>query len=158
MFSSKRRFTCTKMLKVSNLNNRSLKLLDFANYFNLCPINLLQICRGPLETFVSHRGSFKSTIDYILLSNCLSDSIVSCKTFKHVIDLFLWTYRFIPIRTKLFEAIFELADQNTFRYESTQDLLLKLLSDKTLSASPRKSKLIYTFLETYNNIAQSLVT
>ena len=36
--------------------------------------------------------------------------------------------KFIPVRTKLFEAIFELADQNIYRYESTQDLLLKLLS------------------------------
>ena len=26
--------------------------------------------------------------------------------------------KFIPIRTKFFEAIFELADQNTYRYES----------------------------------------
>ena len=67
-------------------NNRDLKLIDFANYFNLCSTNLLQIRRGPLETFVSHCGRFKSTIDYILLPNCLSDSIVSCKTFEHVID------------------------------------------------------------------------
>ena len=65
---------------------------------------------------------------------------------------------FILIRTKVFEAIFELADQNTYRYESTQDLLLKLLSVKTLSASPRISKLLYTLLETYNNITQSLVS
>ena len=48
-------------------NDRGLRLLDFANYFNLCPINLLSICSGPLETFVSHCGRFKSTIDYILL-------------------------------------------------------------------------------------------
>ena len=27
-----------------------LKLLDFENYFNLCPMNLLSICSGPLET------------------------------------------------------------------------------------------------------------
>ena len=47
----------------------------------------------------------------------------------------------IPILTKLTEAIFEVADQNSYRYESTQDLLLKLSSDKTLSASPRISKL-----------------
>ena len=63
-------------------NYRGLKLLDFANYVNLCPTNLLQICRGPLEPFVSHSGR----IDYILLPNCLSDSIVSCKTFEHVKD------------------------------------------------------------------------
>ena len=67
-------------------NNRGLELLDFANYFNLCPTNLLQICRGPLKTFVSHCGRFKPAIDYILLPNCLSDSTVSCKTFEHVID------------------------------------------------------------------------
>ena len=66
--------------------------------------------------------------------------------------------KFIPIRTKLFEAIFELADQNTYRYQSTQDLLLKLLSHKTFSASPRISKLLHTLLETYNNVAQSLVS
>ena len=63
--------------------------------------------------------------------------------------------KFIPIRTKLFEAIFELVDQNTYRYRSIQDLLLKLLSDKTLSASP---KLLYTLLETYSNIAQPIVS
>ena len=68
--------------------------------------------------------------------------------------------KFIPIRirTKLYEAISELAGQNTHRSESTQDLLLKLLSDKTLSASPRISKLLHTLLETYNNIAKSLVS
>ena len=67
-------------------NDRSLRLLDFANYFNLCPIHLLSICSGPLETFVFHCGRFKSTIDYILLPNCLHDSIVSCKTFEQTIE------------------------------------------------------------------------
>ena len=56
-----------------------------------------------------------------------------------------------------FEAIFELVDQNSYGYESTQDLSLKLLSDKTLSACLRISKLLYTLLE-INNIAQSLVS
>ena len=32
-------------------NERGKLLLDFANYFNLCPINLLTICDGPLETY-----------------------------------------------------------------------------------------------------------
>ena len=72
--------------------------------------------------------------------------------------IFMCTHpKFIPIRTKLYEAISELAGQKTYRYESTQDLLLKLLSDKTLSASPRISKLLHTLLETYNNIAKTLV-
>ena len=63
-----------------------VKLLDFANYFNLCPTNLLSTCKRPLETFVSHCGRFKSTIDYIFLPNCLFDSIVSSKVFKQTID------------------------------------------------------------------------
>ena len=33
-------------------NERGKLLLDFTNYFNLCPINLLTICDGPLETLV----------------------------------------------------------------------------------------------------------
>ena len=79
-------------------NDRGLKLLDFANYFNLCPINLLSICSGPLETFVSHCGRFKSTIDYILLPNCLHDSIVSCKTFEQTIEN---TSDHLPIQLKI---------------------------------------------------------
>ena len=67
-------------------NDRGVKLLDFANYFNLCPTNLLSTCKGPLETFVSHCGRFKSTIDYIFLPNCLFDSIVSSKVFEQTID------------------------------------------------------------------------
>ena len=67
-------------------NDRGVKLLDFANYFNLCPTNLLSTCGGPLETFVSHCGRFKSTIDYIFLPNCLFDSIVSSKVFEQTID------------------------------------------------------------------------
>ena len=52
--------------------------------------------------------------------------------------------KFIPIRTKLFEAIFELANRNI--YESTQDPLLKLLSFRQST-----SKL----LETFNDIVPS---
>ena len=46
----------------------------------------MSTCRGPLETFVSHCGRFKSTIDYIFLPNCLFDSIVSSKVFEQTID------------------------------------------------------------------------
>ena len=44
-------------------NLRGLKLLDFANYFNLCPVNLMRMCTGPLETFNSYCGRFQSTLD-----------------------------------------------------------------------------------------------
>ena len=31
-------------------NQRGLKPLDLANFFNLCPVNLLGSCSGPLES------------------------------------------------------------------------------------------------------------
>ena len=37
-----------------NPNQSGVKLLDCANYFNLCPTNLVCICEGPLETYFSH--------------------------------------------------------------------------------------------------------
>ena len=67
-------------------NEHGKLLLDFANYFNLCPINLLTICDGPLETYFSHCGKYRSTIDYIFLPNCLQNSIVMSKTFDLDID------------------------------------------------------------------------
>ena len=67
-------------------NDCGVKLPDFANYFNLCPTNLLSTSRGPLETFVSHCGRFKSTIDYIFLPNYLLDGILSSKVFEQTID------------------------------------------------------------------------
>ena len=48
-------------------NVRGLKLIEFAIFFNLCPVNLLADCSEPLETSVSHCGRYKSTIDYIFL-------------------------------------------------------------------------------------------
>ena len=77
---------------------RGLKLIECANFFNLRPVNLLANCSGPLETFVSHCGRYKSTIDYIFLPNCLSDKIVSCKTFENSIDN---TSDHLPIKLQL---------------------------------------------------------
>ena len=67
-------------------NERGKLLLDFANYFNLCPINLLVICDCPLETYFSHCGKYRSTIDYKFLPYCLQNSIVMSKTFDLDID------------------------------------------------------------------------
>ena len=67
-------------------NDRGLKILDFINFFNLCPVNLLSTSCGPLETFVAHSGRYKSILDYILLPNCLFDSIIFCKSFDKSID------------------------------------------------------------------------
>ena len=46
-------------------NLRGLKLLDLANYFNLCPVSLMKMCTGPLEIFNSYCGRFYSTSYYI---------------------------------------------------------------------------------------------
>ena len=53
-------------------NQRGLKLLEMADYFNLCPINLLGF---------SHFGRYCSTLDYIFVPNCLFNEIYSAKTF-----------------------------------------------------------------------------
>ena len=67
-------------------NESGKLLLDFANYFNLCPINLLTICNGPLETYFSHCEKYRSTIDCTFLPDCLQNSILMSKTFDLDID------------------------------------------------------------------------
>ena len=65
---------------------RGKLLTDFANFFNVCPVNLLSSCSGPLETYISHCGRFRSTIDYILLPNYLRNKIIMSKTFDFDAD------------------------------------------------------------------------
>ena len=48
-------------------NDCGLLLCDFANFFNLSPVNLLSTCNGPLESYFLHCRRYRSTIDYILL-------------------------------------------------------------------------------------------
>ena len=67
-------------------NVRGKVLIDFANFFNVCPVNLLSSCSGPLETYISHCGRFRSTIDYILLPNYLRNKIIMSKTFDFDAD------------------------------------------------------------------------
>ena len=56
------------------------------DFLNLCLVNLLGSCSGPLESYISHCGRYRSTIGYILLPNCLSDNIISSKTFDPHVD------------------------------------------------------------------------
>ena len=67
-------------------NDRDLLLPDFANFFNICPINLLRRCKGPLELYNSHCGRYHSTLDYIFLPNCLLNNIESAETFELDVD------------------------------------------------------------------------
>ena len=46
------------------------------------PVNLMNMCAGPLETFNSFCGRYHSTLDYIFVPNCLISSITSAKTFE----------------------------------------------------------------------------
>ena len=62
-------------------NQRGRKLLEFADYFNLCPVNLLGSCGGPTNTFFSHCGRYRVTLDYIFVPNCLFNEICSAKIF-----------------------------------------------------------------------------
>ena len=79
-------------------NQRGLKLAEFANYFNLCPVNLLKQCSGPVYTYHSYCGPYRSTIDYIFLPNCLFNSIVSVKTLELDIDN---TSDHLPVQTSI---------------------------------------------------------
>ena len=65
---------------------RGKLLIDFANFFNVCPVNLLSSCSGPLETYISHCGRFRLTVDYILLLNYLRNKIIMSKTFDFDAD------------------------------------------------------------------------
>ena len=66
-------------------NVRGKLLIDFANFLNVYAVNLLSSCSGPLETYISHGGRFRSTFDYILSPNYLCNKIMS-KTFDFDAD------------------------------------------------------------------------
>ena len=67
-------------------NDRGLLLLDFAKFFNICPVNHLKHWKGPLESFNSHCERYHSTLDYIFLPNCLLNNIDSPETFEQDVD------------------------------------------------------------------------
>ena len=69
-----------------------------ADYFNLCPINLLGLCDGLTDTFISHCGRYRSTLDYIFVPNCLFNEIYSAKTFDLSVEN---TSDYLPIMIKL---------------------------------------------------------
>ena len=142
-------------------NDRCLKLADFGNYFNLCPINLLNICSEPLKTFVSHCGRFKLTIDYIFVSDCLHGSIVSCKTFEQTIKN---TSDHLPVQLKInyhdnsctalsFDNCFEMAAKNdkvrwsNYSIETISTIYNTSIANKLENMSP----------DDYNSLADSAV-
>ena len=79
-------------------NQGGLKLLDFAKYFNMYPVNLMNMCAEPLETFNSFCWRYHTTLDYIFVPNCLLSSITSAKTFAADPDN---TSDYLPIQLTL---------------------------------------------------------
>ena len=102
-------------------NLRGLKLLDFASYFNLCPVNLMKMFPGPLETFSSNCDRFRSSLNYIFLPNCLLSSIKSAKTFDDDVDN---TSDYLPIQLKLCYTVY--SDSVSACDESSKDSRSKL--------------------------------
>ena len=67
-------------------DDRGLLLLDFDNFFNICTIDLLRRCKGPLESYNSHCRRYHLNLDYISLPNCLLNNIESAETFELDVD------------------------------------------------------------------------
>ena len=57
-------------------NSRGKKLSKFVDHFNLTAVNLLGNSSGPLKTYISHCGRFRSTIDHIIIPNCVINSVL----------------------------------------------------------------------------------
>ena len=102
-------------------DSRGLKLLELCNHFNICAVNLLSSCDGPVETFVSHCGRFRSTIDYIFVPNSLLNKVITAKTFEMLPDN---TSDHVPVQLYLdyswsSEAIKNLPEQTQrFRFQN----------------------------------------
>ena len=65
-------------------NSRGKKLSKFVDHFSLImtAVNLLGNSSDPLETYISHCGRFHSTIDYIIIPNCVINSALYSRTFE----------------------------------------------------------------------------
>ena len=69
------------------LSKRGERLLEFANNFILCSVNLLNTYHGPAETFISQfRMRYRLTIDYIMILNSISNNLFAAKTFDWFVD------------------------------------------------------------------------
>ena len=110
-------------------NQWGLKLTEFANFFNLSPVNLLKSCIGPVETYYySHCGRYCSTLDYIFLPNCLLDNILMVK----MLDLeFDNTSDHVPVQLNVSYSSRQKVYWSRFSQEEINEkFVAPLLSDK----------------------------
>ena len=66
--------------------------------FNLCPVNLMNMCAGSLETFNLFCRRYRTTLEYIFVPKCLLSSITSAKAFEADPDN---TSGYLPIQQTL---------------------------------------------------------
>ena len=118
----------------------------------------MSTCRGPLETFVSHCGRFKSTVDYIFLPNCLFDSIVSSKVFEQTIDN---TSDHLPVKLEINYSVNSCAalsvdnSSNTGVRDKIRWSKFTMENILTSYASPIAEELNNMNLADYNGLANS---
>ena len=62
-----------------HLNNRGKKLIEFLDFFNLIVLNLFELARRPLHTFMSDDERNKSAIDFIIVPATFTSKVFSCK-------------------------------------------------------------------------------
>ena len=67
-------------------NSRGKKLSKFVDQINLTAVNLSGNSSGPLKTYISHCGRFRSTIDYIIIPNCVLNSVLYSRTFESCVE------------------------------------------------------------------------
>ena len=79
-------------------NSRGKKLSKFVDHFNLTAVNLMGNSLGPLETYISHCGRFRSTIDYIIIPNCVINSVLYPRTFESCVQN---TSDHVPVLAKI---------------------------------------------------------
>ena len=63
-------------------NQRGRKWLEFSDYFNLCPVNLLGLCGGPTNTFFLIVGDI---VPYLITFLCLTVCLMKYFVLKHLI-------------------------------------------------------------------------
>ena len=75
-------------------NDRGLRLIDFANYFNSCPINLLSISSGPLETLFLIVGGLNRQSIILYCLTVYMTALFLVKLLSRLLRINLIIYRF----------------------------------------------------------------
>ena len=150
-------------------NCRGKKLSKFVDHFNLTVVNLLGNSSGPLETYISHCGRFRSTIDYII-PNCVINSVLYSRTFESCIEN---TSDHLPVLAKIsldglsfiFNSVAEITRRPKIRWsefdkyeieEKYAKLLSAMLDNLDLDAG--STSLMQALIDTISKISFGLLS